>query len=453
MKRARTLSIAAVVAALALAVGVSAPANAAPGDAQVQVQVTYKSSPSATPQKLSPNTEVEVSFWKYDDATGYYYQQADGVWTEGGPDTVDTSEPLEPGTYSIRFLAYDQSIGGQWWEGARYFAERTDVVLTADQTLNLGTVVLTPRTFDVGRISGADRYATAVSISQATIPDGYIAPVVYLVDGTNYPDALAAGPAAIIQGGVLLLTKPGSLPGSTRDELVRLQPQRVVIVGGTGAVSNTVKSAVQSALPGVPVARLGGATRYETAALVVRDAFTAGDANIAVLATGRDYPDALAAGPAAGYMGSPLIVMDGKASTLPAATEKLLKDLKVQAVLVVGGTGAVSAGTEKRLKTLYGADYVFRAQGVNRYATAEALNEAVFAPVDDVFLASGANFPDALAGAPLAGALQAPLLLTKPGCLSTEAHEGIMSSRANGVTLLGGTGALSSTVENLTVCG
>jgi putative cell wall-binding protein len=462
VKRARLVALATVVALLVggavptAATAASSVATAVgPGEAEVTAKVQYRATPSSTPMKLSPNTQVTVSFWKLDPAAGYWYEQAEGTWTEGGPDQVDTSHPLSPGTYSIRFLVDKdpsidgESIGGEWWNDARYFYESDDVVLTGGQTFDLGTVILEPRTFDVDRLSGADRYETAVQASQATIPTGTNPAVVYLANGANYPDALAAGPAAIAQGGVLLLTKSTSLPVVTRSELLRLDPARVVIVGGTGAVSESVRSAVRSALPRTPVDRLPGSTRYETGELIVKDAFAS--ASTAIIATGRNYPDALAAGPAAGYMGAPVVLVDGRGN-VPESTIEMLLNLGVTQIVVLGGPSVISDASRQDLIDIVGEASFYPIAGANRYDTAAQLNGAVFAPSDYALISSGANFPDALAGAPLAGALGAPLYLTRPNCLVAEADAGIMASRANGVILLGGTGALSTKVQQLGTC-
>jgi putative cell wall-binding protein len=451
VKSVRIISLSAV-AALAIGLLGTTAAYAAPDPSSAQVDAKIMYQPKTGPaQPLAPGATVTVEFWKLDESTDYYNFVEGTSWT--GPDGSGlwNSSALDPGTYRIRFQASSTDIGVQYWQDARYWFDAEDIVLTAGQEFSLGTITMKPHTFDVDRLFGADRYATAVAISQFAFADGFSAPVVYIADGANYPDALAAGPAAIKQGGVLLLTKSTALPAVTAAELKRLKPARVVIAGGTGAVSNAVKTAVQKAVPAAKVVRLGGATRYETGELIVRDAFKPGEQNVAIVATGRNYPDALAAGPAAGYMGAPVILTDGTAKTLSAATQKLLSDLKAKQVVIVGGTGAVSAGIENRLVSLYGDD-TFRFSGASRYDTAAAINANIFGPTDVSFLASGTNFPDALAGAPLAGAMGSALFLTSPQCLTAPADSGITALRSNGIILLGGTGALSAKVESLTAC-
>lgn len=408
----------------------------------ISVGVLYKS------EWLSPPAEVDISLWRLDEASGYYLQLPSVSWTGQSGDW--TSQDLEPGEYSIRFLASDVMVGLEWFNDARYFFESQDVSVTAGQTVDLGAVSLEERTFDVGRAFGGSRFETAAEISRWAVPTGSSPDVVYVTNGMNYPDALAAGPAAIVQGGVLLLTHATSLPQATSQRLAELNPARVVVVGGAGAVSDAVLATIRTLLPATTVDRVGGASRYDTGENIVRDAYRTG-ADVAIIATGRNYPDALAAGPAAGVMGAPVILVDGAAATASAATLALLDDLGVQRVIIAGGTGAVSPAIESGLRA-HGIGEVVRISGTSRYATAAQLNAAVFGPAEDSFLASGMNFPDALAGAPLAGAWGAPLFLTPPTCVGRDAAEGITSHRANGVWLLGGTGALSVDVEDLLLC-
>jgi 5-hydroxyisourate hydrolase-like protein (transthyretin family) len=95
----------------------------------------------------------------------------------------------------------------------------------------------------ITRAGGADRFDTSAKISAATFEPGV--PVVYLANGLAFPDALSGAAAAGNLGGPVLLTLTGEIPASIRAELDRLNPGRIVILGGTGAVNNTVADAVQ----------------------------------------------------------------------------------------------------------------------------------------------------------------------------------------------------------------
>ena len=92
-------------------------------------------------------------------------------------------------------------------------------------------------------VSGSDRYETAVKASQQTFGHASIA---FVATGEKFPDALAVGPVAIGAGGPVLLVRTTSLPSNVADKLVRLDPDRVVILGGTAAVSAAVEEAIDA---------------------------------------------------------------------------------------------------------------------------------------------------------------------------------------------------------------
>ncbi|HEX2844372.1 MAG TPA: cell wall-binding repeat-containing protein, partial [Candidatus Limnocylindria bacterium] len=90
----------------------------------------------------------------------------------------------------------------------------------------------------VTRVAGADRFATAAQISARYFSPG--APVAYVATGRSFPDALSAGAAAARLGGPVLLVDRSTIPTVVRNELRRLAPRRIVVVGGSAVVSDAV---------------------------------------------------------------------------------------------------------------------------------------------------------------------------------------------------------------------
>lgn len=414
--------------------------------------VRYVPGAPSAPESLTLPDDAQITVWKLN-AAGTFYDDVTADTTLG-KNVQDEWEigGLSTGTYAFRFDATDPSIGAQYFDNQRYWGDSQDVSVTDGATTPLGTVDLTPRTIDTWRITGIDRYGTAVETSRSSVADGAHVDTVYLADGTNYPDALAAGPAAIYNGGLLLLTKPTALPASTKQRLQELTPTRVVVLGQTNSVSAAVVADVKKAVPAAQVVRFAGANRFATSEMIVRDAFDMGNIPVAFIVTGRNFPDALSAGAAAGYIGAPVILVEGAAPALSAATSQLLTDLGVETALIAGGTNMVSTGIENELTTRYGADHVHRYAGANRYETAAQINADIFYRPDFGVLTSGEKFPDALAGTVYAGSLGAPLHLTRAACLSVVAGDTIWEHRANGVILLGGPTTLSPAVEDFEPC-
>lgn len=325
---------------------------------------------------------------------------------------------------------------------------RAIVAMVASVALLTGVLVATPvggaSAASVDRLSGSDRYATSVAIAQQAYPSG--APIVFLATGSGFADALSAAPAAAAHGGPLLLTDPRALPASVTAELKRLKPSRVVIVGGTGAVAGSVVTAVRNL--GLTVERVSGADRYATSRAIVDRFFE--EAPTAWLATGANFPDALAASAAAGSIGAPVVLVNGFERSLPRETVSLLDALGVTTTLIAGGTGVVSTSIEEGLRA---RGEVLRLAGSDRYATAVAINAYAFPAAERAFLATGINFPDALAGAAYAGRIGSPLYTSIPTCLPAAVRDDVVSRLgATRVTLLGGSAVLGGGVSSLTAC-
>ena len=300
---------------------------------------------------------------------------------------------------------------------------------------------IVPGSVLVQRHAGVDRYATAALVSRQTFAPGV--PVVYVATGTNYPDALTGGAAAAHSGGPVLLVRPASVPPVTKAEIQRLQPQRIVVLGGTGAISASVEQELAGLAPG-GASRLSGADRYETAAAISRSTFGV-SVPVAYVATGTNYPDALGGVPAAGVEGGPILLV--RPSELPAATRAELDRLRPQRVVVLGGTGAVSDLVASQLQP-YATSPIQRRAGADRYETAVAISRASFGPaVGHLYVATGANFPDGLSGGPAAAAGAGPLLLVRGDALSAAVREELLRLAPQRVTILGGAAVVSESIH------
>jgi len=251
----------------------------------------------------------------------------------------------------------------------------------------------------VSRYSGDDRYGTAAAIAELYDEP---ADAVFVTTGDAFPDALAASARAGSVGAPVLITPGDTLREETRRELERLSPERVVVVGGPGAVEDDVVRLIEDEVGSGSARRLAGANRYETAAAVAAEV---DNADTVFIATGEDFPDALAGSALAGARDAPLMLT--KQDRLPDPTRAQLDRLAPERVVVLGGTGAVSNAV---VTELGGNGTVDRIAGGNRWETA-ALVAAEFDDAEPVGVASGRTWPDAVAGAARAGSLDAPVIL------------------------------------------
>lgn len=293
--------------------------------------------------------------------------------------------------------------------------------------------------FRVERLSGTDRYRTAAQVSARFFAPGV--PVAYVASGANHPDALSAGPAAESRGAPVLFTRPGSLPAATATELSRLRPGRIIVVGGTGAVSGSVLTELEALTDGA-VTRLAGTDRYITSVRVSQDAFPGG-AGIVWVATGQDWPDALSAGAAAAVQDGP-VLLTGRTS-IPSAVRAEIVRLDPGRILVAGGPGAVSEAVLQDLRSIATTE---RIAGGDRYATSVAVSQRVFGPSrPGVSIVTGRAYPDALAAVPTTGTTRGPVLLTRPGSLPGAVATDLRRTTPRTAYLLGGRGAMTIDID------
>ena len=288
---------------------------------------------------------------------------------------------------------------------------------------------------EIERWAGATRYETSASVSIHGYPGG--SSVVFVANGEEFPDALAAAPVAAALGGPVLITQPDELPAAVLRETQRLAPDRVYVIGGTAAVSADVE---ESQATVAPVERLAGTDRYETAAAVSRVAYP-GRAPVVFVASGANFPDALAGAAAAGHLDGPLLLTTPTA--LSPAAEAALRQLRPLRTVVLGGAAAISDSVVERLRAIGGSP-VDRWSGDDRVATSTFVSSQAFPEGGDVvFVASGQRFPDALSGAAVAGAVDGPLLLAAPDGPGEQLLTEMRRLQSSRVVLLGGTAVLS----------
>lgn len=411
--------------------GASEPGMPDPTEAQALARVTNYSSP---PLRLGAAAYYATDFGDEDTLVSRILTQPS---TSYG-DIFRAGRGYSPST--VRSFDHAESSGDRVWiqktSAGYWYAFAGDPYATPS-----GTPVAAPPATELDRYAGSNRYETAAAVSAASFAPG--APVAYVATGSNFPDALAAGAAAARLGGPVLLVTASSIPSATAAELGRLSPGRIVVVGGSATVSNGVASALAPYATSGTVTRLAGANRYETAAAISANAFSAG-VPVAYVATGKNFPDALAGVAASGAAGGPVLLVSS--TEIPAATRGELSRLRPGRIVVLGSTGVVSSQILNGLVEYATSGQVTRLAGTDRYQTAAAISAGTFGSADTVFLATGANFPDALGGGPVAGMVPGPLLLVTGSSVPAAAANELRRLDPDRVVILGGSGVVSESV-------
>ncbi|MFC5337624.1 peroxidase family protein [Leucobacter denitrificans] len=265
----------------------------------------------------------------------------------------------------------------------------------------------------ISRLAGGTAFDTAVLISESNFSPNV--PVVYLTTNENFPDALAAGPLAAAGPGPLLLTGKSVTPTVTINELIRLNPAKIVVLGGELAVRPSVVDQLERA-DIAPVERMGGTTLYDTAVLISQQLITAdGGADTVYVATGENFPDALAASTVAARDGDPILLT--RKGQLPPVTRAELERLDPDRVIVLGGTSAVTAGVFNAIVSAVPGATVERVWGQTQYDTAAEISSVSYPAGHGgtLYITTGGNFLDGLAVGPVGGLNDRPVLLVPHG--------------------------------------
>ena len=185
----------------------------------------------------------------------------------------------------------------------------------------------------VERLAGTDRIHTAALAAQQVLAE-VASPTVVLANGWSLSDVgTAASAVASGRADAVLYATATSLGDATRDVLEDHEPQQILIVGGTAALSDDVATGAQMAAGGTTPQRLGGATRVETATLSAQQSFRAG-ATTAVIANGWALNDVgIAAAIAAALDDS--AVLYARPGMLDNATAKALTDHRPTQILII----------------------------------------------------------------------------------------------------------------------
>jgi putative cell wall-binding protein len=274
------------------------------------------------------------------------------------------------------------------------------------------------------RLSGADRFATAIEASRSTFTTDSV-PTCVLVSGLSFPDALSAAPLAGALESPILLNGGTSLRSDVRQELLRLGTKEVLIVGGAAAVPVSVENELKVMLGEENVTRVAGTDRYGTSAAVCgKLSSVLGTATPeAFIVRGDSYADALGASSYAYSQLMPMLLVAPKSA--PAAVVSAAHSAGVESVVVVGSTTAVSdavVGT-------FGTD-AHRIGGANRYQTASLLwfhaldNE--WTDGSQIGLVTGLNYPDALCAGPVVGSRNGGVVLTRLEYLPYDTGEALL---------------------------
>ncbi len=295
------------------------------------------------------------------------------------------------------------------------------------------------------RLAGLNKVDTALEIAKAS----YTGPVsnVILATAENFPDALAGSVLAHKHNAPILLV------GSTEEDQTKVISYMkdsmdangtVYILGGTGAISAAMEGKI-AASGFSNIKRLGGVDQYETA-LKIADAVDVLTGTPIVLAYGENYPDALSISSTAAAMQYPILLVqkDG----ISELVKKKISEIEPIRVYIIGGQAVINSAVEDEVSKLTALDKgaIVRLSGVDRFETSLAVAKYFNLSGQNVCVATGNNYPDALAGSVYGANSNAPIILADVN-LSGSIIDYLKTRKSTGASIFGGEAVISKAIE------
>ena len=310
---------------------------------------------------------------------------------------------------------------------------------------------------NVDRLEGSNRIETAIEASKDLFSNG--TNVVVLANADRFTDVLAANPLAAQENASSLLTNKDKLAENTLKEIERLGAKKIYISGGYEAVSKKVVDELKN--KGYEVVRFDGKDRYETARKIADKVREKGNKEVVELASGENFPDALAMTSMAVRDNAPILLT--KENSMPAETKKALAEYDVKTVKIAGLEKAVSKDVEKQIKDGFeivkgnkednnvydGAESIRRIGGKDRYETASKIANEIYPTTKLGVYATGENFPDALIAGNYAAKKHSPVLLVKKNTLPESVKVYTENAKMEKVTIIGGADAVAENVVEM----
>ncbi|CAM3898750.1 ATP-binding cassette domain-containing protein [Janibacter anophelis] len=207
------------------------------------------------------------------------------------------------------------------------------------------------------RHGGRDRLDVAAAVTHNFWSSGVDG--AFVVSTHRLAAARAVTPVAARLGWPLLWVRPGAVHTATRNELERLRPQRLVVVGGEGLISSETYETLESLAVG-SIERLGSDDSAVTSAALVRE-FPPTDTTHLHVTLPHSAGSAPAVSLAAAVRGQAVFLLD--ASSCPDTAYEALQDLAPSVITFHGAEEDWSADVLDRVRQATGARVEFEATG------------------------------------------------------------------------------------------
>lgn len=327
-------------------------------------------------------------------------------------------------------------------KGSMYFSAR-DIVNNAGIYNDLksmygaynGTTTEDTKNPSVTEIIGSDRYDTAAKISKKGWSS---ASTVLVASGDNELEGIIANPLAAAYNSPVLLANKNKARTQTLDELKRLKPSKIILIGGTNSIGSEAEKSIKKAVPSASVQRIQGANISELSVNIAKEVDAKSNASKIYVAGEKGAADALSVVSKAAEEKAPILVTSK--DKVNSSVKNWIKENNISSAYFLGESAVLSNNVIKEIDSVVSGNVSGnRLGGSNRNQTNARVVKALYpaSSYDSVFVAKNNPLVDAISVGVYAAKTKSPVIIAG-NSLDSEQSNVLKNKKANKIFRVGG---------------
>lgn len=306
---------------------------------------------------------------------------------------------------------------------SNYIGNKTsmDISTTGEYKLSGSNVAVTKR------YDGKNRYEVANSIASA----GWKNPsTVVIVSRDAFDHAISVSPLAYKLGAPILYTNIEKLTKTTENQLKKMNPDNILIVGNTKSISTAAEKSIKKY---GKVRRISGKDKFEISQKIAKEM---GNYKQAIVVGGNSFMNGIAIASYASRKGYPILLT--KKDSIPSYKMP-------SKVIIIGSTKSTGQKVENQIKK---TSQVTRISGANRYELSVNIIKKLNINADKVYLAKASSYIYAMPLSQLAAKSNSTVVYVKPDSVTASLKALLKEKGTYAYHLAGSTSAITDSLKN-----
>lgn len=284
-------------------------------------------------------------------------------------------------------------------------------------------------------IIGSDRYDTAAKISKKGWNS---ASTVVIANGLNEIEGIVANPLASVYNAPVLLTDKNKVSSYTINELKRLKPSNIIIIGGKNSIGESAEKSIKNAVSSVSIKRIDGSNIEELSVNIAKEIDSKANVSKIYVAGENGAADALSVVSKAAEEKSPIIVTSK--NSVNSSVKNWIKSNSISSAYFLGKTAVISDNVIKEIDSVVSGNVSGnRIGGSDRNQTNARVIKALYPSenYNPVFVAKNRPLVDAISVGVYAARTKSPIVIAG-NALDSEQANILKNKKTNSVFRIGG---------------